>query len=56
LHTGDNYNQEKDNIHYINPVEDGGDVYKLDNLAVVGPETHRKYISKLMKKTRQGLQ
>ena len=40
LQTGDNYNQIKYNIHHVNPVEDGGDVYNLDNLAIVAPKTH----------------
>jgi len=40
LQTGENYNQEKYNIHHVNPVEDGGDVYNLDNLAIVAPQTH----------------
>lgn len=40
LQTGDYYNQEKYNIHHVKPVEDGGDVYNLDNLAIVAPKTH----------------
>ena len=40
LQTGNNYNQEKYNIHHVNPVEDGGDVYNLDNLAIVAPQAH----------------
>ena len=40
LQTGDNYNQIKYNIHHIKPVEDGGDVYNLDNLIIVAPKTH----------------
>lgn len=32
--------QTKYNIHHIKPVEDGGDVYNLDNLEIVAPKTH----------------
>lgn len=42
LQTGKNYNQKKYNIHHVNPVEDGGDVYNLDNLAIVAPKTHNE--------------
>ena len=37
--TGENYIQEKYNTHHVNPVEDGGDVYDLDTLAIAAPQT-----------------
>jgi len=40
LQTGDSYNQLKYNAHHIKPVEDGGDVYNLDNIELVAPKTH----------------
>lgn len=40
LQTGDANNQKKYNIHHTKPVEDGGDVYNLDNLSIVAPITH----------------
>ena len=40
LQTGESYSQQKYNIHHVKPVEDGGDVYNLDNLEIVAPKTH----------------
>ena len=41
LQTGDAaFNQMKYNIHHTQPVEDGGDVYNLDNLSIMAPKTH----------------
>ena len=40
LQTGKNFNQVKYNIHHRIPVENGGDVYNLDNLIIVAPKIH----------------
>ena len=40
--TGSNQNQIRYNIHHIHPVEDGGDVYNLDNLIILSPKTHKE--------------
>ena len=42
LQTGGNQNQIRYNIHHIHPVEDGGDVYNLDNLMILSPKTHKE--------------
>ena len=47
--------QEKYNTHHVNPVEDGGDVYNLDTLAIAAPKTHAEAhaeIDEKKKKTR----
>ena len=47
LQTGGNQNQIRYNIHHIHPVEDGGDVYNLDNLIIYAPKTHKDVHAKI---------
>ena len=51
--TGENYNQEKYNTHHVNPVEDGGDVYDLDTLAIAAPQTQAEAQAEIDEKKKE---
>ena len=45
--------QEKYNTHHVNPVEDGGDVYNLDTLAIAAPKTHAEAHAEIDEKKKE---
>ena len=36
------FKRQSCNMHHKFPVEEGGDVYNLDNLKIMSPATHKK--------------